>query len=60
VDKKTQTVAVTTQDLKQRCGIPDSVNWGDPKIFLYEEGVKKELARLDSIIEHNRKLKRRQ
>lgn len=38
--------------LKRQCGIPDSIQWGDHRIFLYEEGVKRELRRKDSIINH--------
>ena len=35
---------------RKKCGIPDSIEWGDYRIFLYEEGVKAELRRKDSII----------
>lgn len=38
--------------LKRQCGIPDSIQWGDHRIFLYEQGVKAELRRKDSIINH--------
>ena len=42
--------------LKRRCNIPDSIPWGHYKIFLYEKGVKAELARLDKSINEHRKL----
>lgn len=38
--------------LKRECGIPDSMPWGHYKIFLYEAGVKRVLAKQDSIINY--------
>ena len=53
--KKEEEISYGLQ-LKRRCNIPDSLPWGHYKIFLYEKGVKAELARLDKSIKEHRKL----
>jgi hypothetical protein len=57
VKKRLESVYVKYEDttsislqVKRRSGIPDSVRWGDRRIFLYTDGVNLELARLDSSI----------
>ncbi len=52
VTVKCEDTTETSLKLKRKCGIPDSILWGDHRIFLYQEGIDAELARKDSIINH--------
>ena len=54
VEETCKPVVTHNLALKRRCGIPDSIEWGDYRIFLYDSGYNAEMARLDRRIKHRR------